>query len=338
MLVVALLAACSSATPSPARTVPGATAPPSSPPAPTRTPGPTPIPNPTALPLGDRILATLTVDQAPCALAADATSVWVTSNATGLLDRIDPATNTVSEHIPAGTGPCGVAVGADGRIWVADLGLTVGAVLAIDPATSTVTSRIEHVGPALWDLKAGFGSIWVVDRTAKQVLRIDPKTATVVASIDVGPQASGLAVMPAGVWVSDDTDGSIRRIDPATNTVVETVAIGGAPSWFADDGAAHLLIATRGSGTVTVVDPATGVAGSSLKGLLQPLDGTVIGTQAWIPDGSRRWVVAIDLSAASLAGIPYSLPGALNPFVAEPAFGDVWVLDFGGTTIWRIRA
>ena len=33
----------------------------------------------------------------------------------------------------------------------------------------------------------------------------------------------------------------------------------------------------------------------------------------------------------------YALPGAINPFVAEPAFGDVRVLDFGATTIWRVR-
>jgi hypothetical protein len=29
--------------------------------------------------------------------------------------------------------------------------------------------------------------------------------------------------------------------------------------------------------------------------------------------------------------------GAINPFVAETGFGDVWVLDDGGSTIWRIR-
>jgi len=57
---------------------------------------------------------------------------------------------------------------------------------------------LTDVGRALWDLKAGFGSVWVADRTAKHVLRGDPATATITARIEVGPKASGRAVLADG--------------------------------------------------------------------------------------------------------------------------------------------
>ncbi len=267
-------------------------------------------------------------------MAADGTSVWVTSNATSELDRIDPATNTVVERITIDRGACGIAAGPDGRIWVAVLG--VGSVVAVDPTTSKVTARLDDVGPQLWDLKAGFDSIWVVDRSAKVLLRIDPVTEKIRATIPVGPQPSGLAVMPDGIWVSDDIDGMVRRIDPATDKVVATADIDGTPSWFADDGASNLVIAERGAGKVVALDPTTGTQGSPVAGWNEPLDGTVLGGAAWIPEGSGRRLGVLDLAAEGDV-IRYTLPGAINPFVAEPGFGDVWVLDFGGTTIWRIR-
>jgi YVTN family beta-propeller protein len=259
----------------------------------------------------------------------------VTSYGAGRLDRIDPATNAVADRVNVGGSPCGIAIGPDGRIWVANLGTSE--VQAVDPATRAITGRIANVGPNIWDLKAGFGSVWVVDRSAGELLRVDPDKATVVASIPIGPMASGLAVMPQGIWVSDDRDGMLRRIDPATNAVVATVAVGGAPSWFADDGADHLAVAQRGGGKVIVVDPETGAARATSAGWAQPLDGTVLGSVAWVPETGARAVGLLDLASGSAEPVRYALPGAVNPFVAEPGFGDVWVLDFGATTIWRIE-
>ena len=287
----------------------------------------------TGTPLGERLVATITVANAPCAMAIDETSVWVTSNSTTELDRIDPATNTVVDRITIDRGGCGIAVGPDGRIWVAELG--IGSVVAVDPATSTITGRIDDVGPQLWDLKAGFGSIWVADRSAKAVLRIDPNTEQVLATIAVGPQPAGLAVMDDGVWVSDDIDGKVRRIDPATDEVAATADVGGVPSWFADDGGSTLLVAQRVAGKVVSLDATTGAPGTPVAGWNGPLDGTVIDGTAWIPEGRQGSVGVLDLAVGELTH--YALPGAFNPFVAEPAFGDVWVLDFAGTTIWRIR-
>ena len=298
---------------------------------------PTSVPIPTGSPLGDRLMATISVPMAPCAMAVDAQSVWITGNATGELIRVDPATNAVAGKVTleAKAGPCGIAIGPDGRIWVALLG--TGAVVAVDPVTMEVTARIDDVGPQLWDLKAGFGSIWVADRSAHALLQIDPDKERTVATIPIGTQPSGLAVLPAGVWVSDDADYKLRRIDPKTNEVAATIVAAGAPSWFADDGAANLVVAERASGHVVTVDPGTDTLGAPLDGWLGPLDGTIVGGVAWIPEGAGRRVGVVNVAAPASEVVRYALPGAVNPFVAEPGFGSVWVLDFGGTAIWRLR-
>ena len=72
-----------------------------------------------------------------------------------------------------------------------------------------------------------------------------------------------------------------------------------------------------------------------IPGAKSPLDGTVLGGRAYIPDGAARVLVEIDLATNQIAAVD-TLDGAVNPFVAEIAFGDLWVLDYGGQRIWRI--
>jgi hypothetical protein len=136
--------------------------------------------------------------------------------------------------------------------------------------------------------------------------------------------------------VTDDTDGKLRRIDAVTNEVVATIAATGLPSWFADDGSSHLVIAER-VGTVVPINLAGDTLGEPISGWKQPLDGTVFQGSAWIPEGTGHRVGVFDVDATSAPEIVrYALPGSSNPFVAEPAFGDVWILDFGGKTVWRV--
>src|SRR5512141_1361744 len=91
LVAVILLAGCggSAGSPSIAPTV-TTTAAPTSVTSPVATRAATPIPVDPGAPLGDRLVATVTVAMAPCALAVDRASAWVTSNASGELDRIDP--------------------------------------------------------------------------------------------------------------------------------------------------------------------------------------------------------------------------------------------------------
>jgi len=265
-------------------------------------------------------------------MVATATDVWVTGNGPSVLARIDPSTNTIVAQTPMDGSPCGIAVGPDGLLWVALL--SVGRVVAIDPATAEVTATIDNLGSQLWDLKAGFGAIWVTDRSKRELLRIDPATRSVVARIPIGRSGSGLAIAADAIWVVDDVEATVRRIDPATNVVTAMSELRRGSSWFANDDRT-LLIANRLDGSITPIGTTDGTPDAPILGSKSPLDGTVGGQRAYIPDGKAGTLVEIDLATRTIALVD-RLDGARNPFVAEIAFGDVWVLDYGGQRIWRI--
>jgi DNA-binding beta-propeller fold protein YncE len=314
-----------------AASVPAATATASRAPRPSPTTGPT---TPPPVDLGSRLKATIDGIAKPCALAATTTDLWVTGDSPSRLARIDPATNEIVSQVPMDGAPCGIAIGPDGRLWVALL--SVGRVVAVDPATAKVVMTVDGLGTDLWDLKAGFGSIWVVDRTKRQLDRIDPVIGKVIAQVGIGPSGSGLALVDGAVWVVDDADATVRRIDPATTTITATMKLRRGVSWFADDGRMAIAVANRIDGSISILDAATASAQPSIEGPSGPLDGTVVGTRAYIPDGDARTLLEVDLASGTIAGVD-RLEGALNPFVAEAAFGDVWVLDYGGKRIWRIE-
>jgi streptogramin lyase len=266
-------------------------------------------------------------------MAASRTAVWVTSFG-GSVDRIAPATNTVSKRYQIGGSPCGIGIDGRGMIWIAVLG--TGRVVSLDPTTGKVVHTIPDLGPDLWDLKVRGDDVWVVDRSARQLLRISAATAAVTLRVPIGPSGAGLALVHDRIWVADNVDGKLRSVDPGTGEVLATIEAGGAPTWFVDDGVSTLAIADQASGTVARVDPASGTLGPPVGGWIQPLDGTVIGGDAWVPDGAARVVRVLDLSAGAVTA-SWTLPDAVRPFVAEPAFGDVWILDAAGTNVWRIR-
>src|SRR5439155_18335793 len=56
------------------------------------------------------------------------------------------------------------------------------------------------------------------------LLRFDPATGRVVASVPVG-QAQAVATGEGGVWVIDFWHGTVTRVDPATNRVVATIPL-----------------------------------------------------------------------------------------------------------------
>jgi streptogramin lyase len=265
-------------------------------------------------------------------MAVTARDIWVTGNSPSVLARIDPETNAIVSQSPLDGSPCGIAVGPDGRLWIALL--SVGRVVAIDPATGEVTATIADLGAQLWDLKAGFGAIWVVDRSNRELLRIDARSAAIVARMPLGPSGSGLAITETAVWVADDVDGIVRRIDPATNVAAAASELPRGAGWFAND-ERTLLVANRLDGSITPIDPADGGAEDPIRGSRNPLDGTVLMGRAYIPDGKAGTVVEVDVATGKIGPVD-RLDGARMPFVAEVAFDDVWVLDFGGQRIWRM--
>jgi len=81
----------------------------------------------------------------------------------------------------------------------------------------------------------GAASVWGLTASGRELVRIDPASNTVSASIRLPGPAGVLTVTDSAVWVGDDGPGShLWKIDPATNQVVGQVKLGPAGETFGD--------------------------------------------------------------------------------------------------------
>jgi DNA-binding beta-propeller fold protein YncE len=102
------------------------------------------------------------------------------------------------------------------------IAVAAGALLLRDepqPATPRVVATLHLTGNPEGMLSA-FGSLWIADPVAGDVVRVDPQTRRVVARIHVG-STLGIAIEPVGneLWVVSDQPAVVERIDPASNTI-----------------------------------------------------------------------------------------------------------------------
>jgi DNA-binding beta-propeller fold protein YncE len=157
-------------------------------------------------------------------LAAGAGSVWVLSDKSGVLSRIDSRTNRVVARIAVAPFSYTAAFGF-GAVWISNTGADgargPGSVQRIDPATNRITATIT-VGPVPRFLAAGEGGVWILNQGDGTVTRIDPGINRPVATISLGMQGKGgdIATGAGLVWVRGHRS-LLASIDPATNTIAE---------------------------------------------------------------------------------------------------------------------
>lgn len=192
-----------------------------------------------------------------------------------------------------------------------------------------IVARIPVPARPDW-LAMGFGSVWVVDYRPPSLVRIDPNTNQVVASIPLSGHAClGIAVTASALWVADCEYHVVAEIDPAKNTVVRTLTV----DFNVDDEGA--FAAVDGSLWLFVTDS---TAKGALLERIDPVSGRV---QARVGVGAGSYVVAGDSTAlwvssthgAALERIdPTKNAVVANvPVTPRPKFlavgaGGVWVL------------
>ncbi len=192
------------------------------------------------------VLATIE-DAAPNAnggsIAVGQDAVWFAS-ASGVVTRIDPATDTVV--LPTGVAgvlPTAVTTGFD-SVWVANGGDND--VVRVNPRTTGVVGDFG-VGRSPSGITVGDGAVWVTSEADDYVSRIDAESGS-VRTIPVGAGPTGIAFGKGAVWVANSADGTVSRIDPLTNDVVATIPVGNRPVGIAFG---------AGSVWVSVQEPAT---------------------------------------------------------------------------------
>jgi streptogramin lyase len=152
-------------------------------------------------------------------------AVWLPDGRSGFVFKVDPATNTVMQAIPAGLVDAGdgtIGVGA-GSIWVMTVGGGKAWVARYSAATGAEEARIP-LKPAGMSIVFDFGSAWVTGTYKNVVYRIDAATNTLTAEIKTPANPRQIASGEGAIWVqSIDGGGFIHRIDPATNSVMASI-------------------------------------------------------------------------------------------------------------------
>ena len=182
---------------------------------------------------------------------AAAGSVWVADDGPQTLLRLDPGTGNVLARASTGNGTSAL-VTAGGTAWI--LNHRDGTLQRIDLATNAITPLSRLPGDAPERMVMLDGSLWVTGR-GTDLLRVDPATGAVQATIDVGAGAIHLEAAGGDVFVcAPTTDDDLRglpildrvlRVDPDTNSITATIrptsrvvvnglASDGSSVWIAD--------------------------------------------------------------------------------------------------------
>jgi serine/threonine-protein kinase len=172
-------------------------------------------------------------------LAGDADAVWATNPVERTLTKIEASGRVTVKEIASITPqrgstlqpsqrsswPVALAVG-DASVWSAwySPGAETNVLTRTSTETSNMTARIKFAGKP--DAVAATPSaIWLVEREAHSVWRVDPSINVTTQRIPVRRVPFGLVAGAGDVWVAS-SDGTISRIDGETNKVVATVKAG----------------------------------------------------------------------------------------------------------------
>jgi len=206
-------------------------------------------------------------------LAVTADSVWLLTDSKSTLSRLDPDKNTIVAEVRLPAGCFTVAFGPpgpDAALWVTCT--QANQVLRVDPVTNLVTNRLRLDARQLDSpppgaqpagtqpitqprfLTVGEGAVWVLCQGEGNVVKIDPKTMAVVATIEVGVPGSGgdIAAGEGAIWVSS-FGFPISKIDPKSGKVVQQFVGDGGDAIRAAGGAVWL--SNLRQGVVWRLDP-----------------------------------------------------------------------------------
>ena len=276
---------------------------------------------------------TFSVGTTPTDLAVGEGSVWVgngTESPTSVsigpilssVSRVDPDTFAVlgTSRLPSqgegGVQGDSLVVGA-GAIWAINPDLTIS---RLDSQSGKVVARVPT---SVVEIAAGAnGVLWGLRAPPKPgLVRVDPRTNAVTATIRIGSEGlSDIAVGAGAVWVSD-TNGVVWRINPGRRATQRTIALARGVDSLAF-GSGSLWAVNPFEGTLSRIDPTTNVVSKTITIGGTPRDVTAGDGSLWVSDagascgkphyegdGEPQYLVVSDLALRT--------PGAENPAMVK---------------------
>lgn len=177
-------------------------------------------------PSTNQIVDSIQLEVEPYAIILDGDAIWATSFESNQVLHIDTQTKQVVT-ISDIENPLGIAVGG-GAAWVAEH--RKGTLARIDPATNSVTERIQlPTGSTPENVISDDGSIWVANNFGNSISRIDPLTNAQMV-IDLPQRGTNVSAGGGYIWVAmfPGADGEVdlskyqlAKVDPQSNQIVK---------------------------------------------------------------------------------------------------------------------
>jgi len=179
-------------------------------------------------------------------------------------------------------------------------------------------------------------SVWVANGPKNTIHRLDVKTNTVVAAIDVGKRpCSGLAAGFGSIWVPSCGDNTLARVDIKTNKVTATLPYGPANS---EGGIAtssdSVWMLTDKAGVLSRIDPTTNQRTVEIK-VPSGSFSCVLGEDGaiWISSTENNLLSRVDPKTNAVTD---TIPIGPQPRFLTAGAGSIWTLNQGDGTVSRV--
>ncbi len=256
-------------------------------------------------------------------------AVWVASARANHVVQLLPVTNTVG-IIAEVQRPCSGLAEGFGSIWVPSCGNHE--LDRLDPATGKIAAAIPaDAANSEGGIATGAGSVWFVVKPSK-LLRIDPVSNAVIATIELPSGSENPLFADGFVWVASYGQDQLLKIDPASNKLVSTISIGPKPR-FITAGAGSIWTLNQGDGTVSRVDAKTGMVAATIQCGIPGAGGELSYDNGFV------WAAIFDFPLTQI-------DATSNKVVAQWAgpggdgvragLGSVWLSNLRQGTVWRI--
>lgn len=277
----------------------------------------------------------ITVGRAPSGVAVDPSGVWVTSWLDNTVTKIDPATNTALSVVPVAlTGDAGLESIASGlgSLWITTTefdssGNSVPGSVIRLDPVSGAVLATIAIGKGAFDIAVGAGAVWVPNADDNTVIRIDPTTNQAVATIPISGGPYGVAADSTSVWVAS-LDGTVYRIDPATNQPTTPIHTQATGGYVA-----------VGSGAVWVTNPGTGGQADGSLTRIDPATNQVVANtplgatpQEVVVAGGNVWIgMYREPTVVQVSPITNAV---VNRVVVS---ANVYSIDAGAHAVWAVH-
>jgi DNA-binding beta-propeller fold protein YncE len=232
-------------------------------------------------PRTNKVVGKTGIGSGSCGLGYGAGSLWVEDTSSSTVSRVSAATGKRLKAIRVGITPYDTTF-AYGAVWTTAYGR--GELERIDPKRNRVVAHWQL--PQATGVVGAFGSVWAAGATG--VIRVDPATGKLLATVPIDTGAGWTAASTDAVWVT--TPAGLARIDPQTNVVETTVALAG-PLGDPDVVGGMVWVPQIRKNAIAVVDPATNTVVRTVKSGAGPFVVTAIAGEAWVPSwkGKDIW-------------------------------------------------